>query len=113
MFGLLKFGDIYINLSKEGRNRVLGKIFGISDVSVTNVDIVSTGIIFKMFSNGVFYQYIFVLDKGKNNLIQDERVISYKIYLYNEKKVPVGDFIYQLVQCQDEYQVYSLIKKYL
>ena len=113
MFGLVIFYNVFVNLGEVCQNRILGNIFSINNVSVASVVIGEDSIIFKLFSNGIFYQYIFLLKNGENNIIKDERIVYYKIFVFNNELKETDNFICQLIQCSCEYQIYRLMKKVL
>ena len=113
MFGLIIFYNVFVNLSEEYKNKILGNIFSINNVSVSSVVIGEDSINFKLFSNGIFYQYIFLLKSGENNIIKDERIVYYKIFVFNNNIENNDNFICQLIQCSCEYQIYQLMKKVL
>ena len=113
MYGFLIFGNICLNLSDECRDRVLGNIFGVSDVSVSSVLVKDKKIIFKLFSRDVFYQYVIVVGNGEDKFYCDERIINCVIFTDGDKFNDFNDFIYRLFHCQDEYQVYQLVRGFL
>lgn len=113
MYGFLIFSNLCLNLSEECRDRLLGNIFGISAVAVSSVRLEDKRIIFKLFSHGVFYQYVIVMGTGKDEFYRDERIINCMIFTDGGKFSQFNDFIYRLFQCQDEYQVYQLVRGFL
>ena len=113
MFGLLIFHNVYVNLDENCRNKILGNIFNISNVSVSNVNFMENGIAFRLFNNREFYHYIFLLKNGNNKIVKNDKIIDCKIYVYSEEVISFGYFIYHLIQCHNEHQVYCLLKKYL
>ena len=110
MLGILIFQQVYFNLKNDCRNKVLGNIFGVDNVSISGIFIRGDVVIFRLFSDGVFYQYIFLFEDGKNQVSSTSRIVNCTMYL-NDKES--NSFIYQLFQCQSEYQVYQLLKHFL
>ena len=113
MVNFWRFENIYLNLGDNCRNKILGNIFDITNVSVSNFIVEDNKIIFRIFANGIFYQYVFILGIGVNEIINGNKVICHKIFIYNENMLDVNKSIYYLIQCQDEYQVYQLVKQFL
>lgn len=116
MLGILIFEQVFLNLGEECRNRVLGNIFGITDVSVSDIFIKDDEIVFRLFSKGVFYQYIFKFGNGDNELFRSQRIINRLIFISNYIEKEKDNFIYLLVELfrsQNEYQIYQLMKNFL
>lgn len=116
MFGILVFQQIYWNLGEECRNKVLGNIFGIDNVSVSGIFIREEEVIFRLFSEGVFYQYFFKLGSGRGSLFCSDKIVNRIIFVDSYNKERKDDFIYLLIElfyCQNEYQVYQILKLFL
>lgn len=113
MFGFLVFYNIYFNLGEECRNRVLGNIFDIANVSISDVIVENNRVIIRLFSDGVFYQYIFMSEGENNKLLCINRVVDRVTFICNDKFEVTDGFIFQLFHCQDEYQIYQLMKNFL
>lgn len=113
MLGFIVFYSMWFNLGNNCRNKILGNIFDINSVSVSDVKFVDQILIFKMFSCGVFYHYSFILGIGINEIKDCGRIVE-KIIFIDDKECQVdNEFIYRLVRCFDEYQVYQLLKEFL
>lgn len=110
MLGLFVFRNIFINLGEECQNKIIGNIFGIGNVSVSNFVIRDNKFIFRLFSGGVFYQYSFLFDDVKNMNICIDRNINGKFLVCDET---ITNSIYCLIRCCDEYQVYLLLREFL
>lgn len=110
MLGFLVFKDVYFNLGEECRNKILGNMFSIGGVSISDMIIRNKKIIFRLFSNGVFYQYIFVLEVGESKLLYGNKTVDCIMFVYDDKMDELNKFIYQLVRCCDERQVYRLVR---
>lgn len=115
MFGLVLFKNIYFNLSERSRNKILGNIFKINNVSVSDLIVNENRCFIRMFSNNVFYNYLLIMGTGKNSVVYNERIVECRIFVYNEREEMGGgsEFIYQLIRCCDESQVYRLVKQFL
>lgn len=121
MFGVLIFQQVFMNLQEDCRNRVLGNIFGICNVSASSISIREEEVIFRLFSDGVFYQFVFLLDgRNRGNFFKvcSGRDIVQSLILINDVAdgVKRQDFIYQLVElfrCQDEYRIYQMMRFFL
>lgn len=113
MLGFLIFKNIYFNLNEVCRNKILGNIFGIDNVSATNILVDDKGIILRLFNRNYFYQYVFIVENGINELNCSSSIIDCRgIYIY-QKECNINNFIYRLFHCQAEYQVYLLMKTVL
>ena len=112
MFGFIVFKSIYDNLGEFCQNKILGNIFNINNVAVSNFNIGNKRIIFKLFCNGVFYQYVFKLDIGKDKVEYDKNIFTYEIFVFNDNFALFNEFIYKLCCCQTEKEVYDLIKEF-
>lgn len=113
MYGFLIFINICLNLGDKCRDRLLGKIFGVSDVSVSNVSIIDKRIIFRLFNGGVFYQYVIVFGGGVDRFYKDDKIVDCVIFTNGNYFYRFNDFIYRLFQCQEEYQVYLIVRELL
>ena len=113
MFVFLIFYNIYLNLSCEGKNKIIGNIFEIDDVSITDFIIENERVIIRMFSKNVFYQYVFEFDEGICNIMFDDRIVKVKIFVLDESCRDFNLFIYSLVRCSLESEVYRLIQDFL
>lgn len=113
MFGILIFQQVFINLGEKCRNRVLGNIFGICNVSVSDISIRGNKVLFRLFSETVFYQFVFLLDQKEGDYFfkvsSSKNIVHSVISLSNYD----DNFIYQLFRCCDEYQVYQLMRLFL
>ena len=113
MFGFLIFQQVYFNLGEGCRNKVLGNVFGIDNVSVSGVFLRDDKAIFRLFSEGVFYQFYFIFEFGENRVFNSNKIVNCVTFLSSCNNKEVNQFIYQLVRCENEYQVYYLVKKFL
>lgn len=113
MLNFIIFKDMYFNLEENCRNRVLGNIFNINNVSVSDILIREDKVIFRMFSINVFYQYIFLFCKGENIDACSGKINNHIIYIDNCKKEDFNGFIYQLIRLKDEDQINLFLKNYL
>ena len=113
MFGFLIFYNIYLNLSCEGKNKIIGNIFEIDNVSITDFIIENDRVIIRMFSKNVFYQYAFQFDEGICNIMFDDRIVKGKIFVLDESCRDFNLFIYSLARCSLESEVYRLIQEFL
>lgn len=113
MLGFLIFQQVYLNLGEDCRNKVLGNIFDIDNVSVSCVFLRDDTVIFRLFSGGVFYQFFFIFEIGENQVFNSDKIVNCVTFLSNSNDKEINRFIYQLVRCQNECQVYYLVKKFL
>jgi hypothetical protein len=110
MFGFVVFKSIYDNLENFCQNKVLGNIFNIGNVAVSSFNISNNKVIFKFFSNGVFYQYVLKLDIGEDRVEYNNNIFKYEIFTFNESFSLFNEFVYGLYCCQTEKDVYDLIR---
>lgn len=117
MFGILLFRSIIFNLGEECRRKILRNIFEIQDVSISDIGVREDRIIFRIFSDDVFYQYIFILgDKNNSKFVSissSKRIFNCLIFIEGYSDLNTRDYfeiLIQIFQCQDEYQVYQLVK---
>lgn len=120
MFGALIFQSLYLNLGEKCRNKVLGNIFGVHDVSVTDFVVRESAVIFRFFSDGVFYQYVFDFDiKNDNSFIKVScsRDVIYSFISvkeeFNLNCSQLFSLVIEMFQCQDEYRIYQLVRLFL
>lgn len=113
MVNFLIFKNIYFNLGDDCRNKILGNIFKIDNVSISSIIVDNDKIIFRIFGGAVFYQYVFILGIGVNEVVNNNQIINYKVFVDNENMMIVNKFIDCLIRCQNEYQVYLLLRQYL
>lgn len=115
MYGVIVFNSFFNNIGEKCRNKLLGNIFGIVDVTVSDLVLKNNCVIFRIFSNGVFYQYIF--DLSNNNFDYFIKVscndnISDKIISIDEFSEELKLLI-RIFKCRDECQIYKLLMKFL
>lgn len=119
MFGASVFQLLYLNLGEQCRRKILGNIFGIINVSVVDFVVLEDNVIFRLFSDGVFYQFVFDFrDRGNDyfykvfsgNIIQC--FIQGENY-FNLDGIQINNFLMEIFLCQDEYRVYQLVKLFL
>ena len=119
MFGALLFYNVYMNLGEECRNKVLRNIFEIDNVSITDLVIRENLVVFRFFGNGVFYQYVFDLSDGNNKYYKVSCSRNIVHYFVSVKTYPsfcefnLFSLLVDLLLCQDEYEVYQLMRKFL
>lgn len=108
------FYKYWFMLDEQSRNKILGNIFNVANVSASNIILCDDRINFKLFSGGVFYNYLFVLGDGDNIYEVGDRVVVCHIFLGTSKVVDDKcEFIYHLFNCSKEFEVYQLMQKYL
>ena len=113
MLGFQIFHNIYLNLSLKGKNSFLGNIFGVDDVSVSDFLIGKNKVIIRLFSQNVFYQFVFSFDDGQSVVIVDGRIVKGKIFVLDDSCKDFNLFIYLLARCSCEKDVYQLISQSL
>lgn len=102
------------NVGEKCRNKILGYIFEIYNVSVSEFLVLNNRFVFRLFDGVVFYQYTFVLENGNNIRYVDKRIQRHVIYLDNSINKKRHDKpIFKLIQCQNELEVYNLISYFL
>lgn len=117
MLGAFIFYNIITNLGESCRNKVLGNIFEISNVSVGDVVIRNDKIIFRIFSGDVYYQYIF-------DFIDNNYKFYVKVSCNNssvDRIVLVSNYsddfgiglLFKIFNCCSERKVYQFMKKFL
>lgn len=114
MLGFLLFYGVWSNLGEACRNKVLGNIFGINDVSTSSISIMYKTVIFRLYGNKVFHQFVFIFDDGENIFRNDGMVIEEIVFIDNCKSVDrESGVIYRLMQCREEKEVYLMLKEFL
>ena len=113
MLGFQIFHNIYLNLSLKGKNSFLGNVFGVDDVSVSDFLIMESKVIIRLFSQNVFYQFVFLFDDGQSVVTVDDRIVKGKIFVLDDSCKDFNLFIYLLAQCSCEKDVYQLISQSL
>lgn len=120
MFGFLVFYHVYRNLGEDSRIKILRNIFEIYDVSVLEISIREQKVIFRFFEMGVFYQYVFLLDVFVNELViqvaSSRRIFNCFVKVGEMAQVDCFDsfcLFLAIIQCQDENQIYRMIKNLL
>lgn len=116
MFGLLVFSSVVMNVSEKCRNRILGNIFGVSNVSVSDVSLRDEQIIFRLFSEGVFYQFLF-LNYSDNNayfkVASTKDIVNCLFFISNNYFSDVDcniSLVMKIICCQDELKIYQLMR---
>lgn len=115
MYGVLKFQNLYLNLSESCRNKILGNIFGITDVSIVDFNVRKRNVIFRVFSQGVFYQYVFDFnDEYRDSFINvtcSKGIVCYFISVRLwDNQFDLLSLLIEIFKCQDEYQIYQLMR---
>lgn len=120
MFGAFLFFNVFLNLGDNCRNKVLGNIFGVDNVSVSDFVIREDKVIFRFFSQNVFYQYIFDFTINESEAVMDvscsRAIVNTIISVKKVSDLDSFSFDYLLVdifKSQDEYQIYQLMRKFL
>ena len=114
MFGFKIFYNLFINLNIVYQNKVIGNIFSIENVSVSSVSLLKNGISFKLFSNDVFYNYVFIVGSGNSCKTMEERIVKEIIYI-NDIDLDIENyyFICCLYELEEEISVYRLLLDYI
>lgn len=115
MCGGIVFYNIFNNLGEKCRNKILGNIFGFTNVSVNDLVIRDSNIIFRIFSDDVFYQYIFDFSDTNNCSfinVSCSRDIVNSVVFVNKCSEEI-ELLIKIFKCQDEYQIYQLMRKLL
>lgn len=117
MSGFLTFYHVYECLGEDCRKRVLRNIFEFSDVSIYDLSIRNSSIVFRFFINGVFYQYVFLLDCVEDDffikVICSRRIFNCLVNVDLKEHWNCLDsfsLFLNVIRCQDEYQVYRMMK---
>lgn len=115
MYGFLIFNDFLNSIGERCRNKLLGNIFDLVDVTVSDLVLRNNCVIFRLFSDGVFYQYVF--DLNNNNcdyfirVSCDKNIIDKVIYVNESfKKISL---LVKIFKSHDEDQIYHFLKKLL
>lgn len=118
MYGYSVFNNVFLNLMNSTREIILKNIFSIEDVSNYYVSVQKEKICFRFFSMGVFYQFVFHLDRVEHynfDIIKEEnRLVDRKIYIDNYifKTDWVCDYMsifVKILLSKNEKVIYSLI----
>ena len=114
MFGFKVFYNLFINLNIVYQNKVIGNIFSVENVSVSSVSLLKNGISFKLFSNDVFYNYVFIIGSGNSYKDIEKRIVKEFIYI-NDIGLDMDnyDFIRCLYKLEEEISVYRLLLNYI
>ena len=116
MFGLLIFSYVVMNLSEKCRNKVLGNIFEIGNVSVSDVSVRDNNVIFRLFSNGVFYQFIFVNYNCGNVCVKvasTKDIVNCLFFISNDyfsEDDCDNLLIMKIICCSSEFEIYQMLK---
>lgn len=116
MFGLLIFSYVVMNISEKCRNKVLGSIFEIGNVSVSDVSLRDDNIMFRLFSNGVFYQFIFVNYNCGNVCVKvasTKDIVNCLFFISNDyfsDGVCNDLLIMKIICCSSEFGIYQMLK---
>lgn len=118
MFGLSIFSLVAMNLSEKCRNRILGNIFEIRNVSVSDISLRDEQIIFRLYSEGVFYQFLFV-DYGDSTyfkLASTKDIVNCIYFIsdnYFDRSFYNGSLVIKIISCKDELEIYQLMRRLL
>ena len=108
------FYSCWLNLEENKQNELLVNIFKIDFVAVSSIKVFKNYINFKMYSKGVFYNYFIFNEIGNNFYFVDLDVVLVKIFIENINELNNNYyFIFHLLQCSTEIEVYQLVQKYL
>lgn len=117
MFGFLIFNHVYNNLGEKCRKKILRNVFGNFNVSVFQMFIRNNTIVFRFFEDGVFYQYLFevceVEESYRVKVVASRRIFNCLVRVGVKESLNRLDSFYlfiNLLQCQDEYQVYQILR---
>lgn len=115
MIGTKLFQFVFSNLGEECRRKILRNIFEIQDVSIADISFREDKVIFRFFSDDVFYQFIFIFGNSNNKFISvssSNRLFNCLVFVNMYSSFYYNDYFEILVkvfQCQEEYQVYQLM----
>lgn len=117
MFGFFIFKEVFLNLEEDCRNKILGNIFGVSNVSVSSVIFNRKSVVFRIFSESVFYQIDFFFNNSVHyKMLCYEEDIDYWIDDFNlccDNKYYFINNLVILFKCQTEHQVYQMLRLFL
>lgn len=119
MLALLVFCSVIENVGEECRNRILGNIFSINNVSISDFSIRDEYVVFRLFSDGVFYQYFFLIEREDGCIFQifsNDNIIQYFILIsdYFEGCSNVSFALFMnLIDKGNEYEVYRRLHLFL
>ena len=120
MLGYYIFMNVFSNLSNNLQKSILRKIFLLDDVSVFSVVQRNNSVIFRIYSNSVFCQYIFMYDKADDNnffeVNYSDRMVCYNIHLFSYVLSNKDDSICYLIKMllsSSELFIYQLFPYFL
>lgn len=115
MLGVSLFYQVYLNLGEECRNKILGNIFFVNDVSVSSLELKDNEIYIKLFDGVLFYQYKFMIFSNENRIYYSVRTISKcdRFEDLNQDDVINLSLLSKIFLSNDEYQFYQLLKSFL
>lgn len=115
MYGAIVFNNIFNNLGEKCRNKVLGNIFGLTNVSISNLVIRDNSIIFRIFSDKVFYQYIFNFCYANDDYFIkvscSKNIVNSIVFVDNCSEEL--ELLIKIFKCWNEEQIYRMMKKFL
>lgn len=117
MFGFMIFYRVYKNLGEFYQKKILRNIFEIMDVSNFMISCRNNRIIFRFFYDSVFYQYVFCFEsltlECEVIVSSNRSIVNCLVCVYQNRSigsiVPFDLFL-NLLRCEDEYQVYLLLR---
>lgn len=120
MFGFFVFYHVYRNLGENSQKKILRNIFGIYNVSVYDISLRNESVVFHFFENGVFYQYVFLFHDSNDRLLirvgASRRIFNCLVNVDEEGHLDsLNSFslFLELLRCQDEYQIYRMMRRLL
>ena len=120
MFGALLLYNVYVNLREESRDRIIGNIFDVDNVLVSDFVLREKAVIIRFFSKGMFYQFVFDFTEGYSSdfstISRNRDIIYGYIAIYKYPRIDTGDLFSVLLEiflCQDEAKIYQLISRLL
>ena len=120
MLGALLLYNVYVNLGEECRDRIIGNIFNVNNVLISDFVLREKAVIVRFFAEGKFYQFVFDFTDGYSSdystLSRNGDVIYGYIAVYRYPRINTGDLFSILLEiflCQDEVVIYRLIRRLL
>ena len=119
MIGYRFFEKLFNDLDEKDQKRVLEHIFFIEPILAFSICSFDKKVIFRSYSESIFYQFVFIFDAEKRPIISmtGNRFVIYHIYPYYYKNISdekcLNILFIKLLLSDDFDEVYQLFQNFL
>lgn len=123
MLGYRIFKQLFFHLEEETQVSILRNIFSLDFVSTFSFFVYNGNVFFRIYSEGVFYQFIFVFDSVCHSdsvlVSRSSKIVSSQIFLSNyvscveNRTQDYFSLFVELLLCQEERCIYLLFRRLL